>query len=62
VPETSYQSPEETVRHCYSQRALADFASFFGLIGFIPATEDYLNQQYTVRKLPLLDQFVSFAV
>jgi hypothetical protein len=62
VTGTSYMSAEETVRHCYSYRSLADFASFFGLIEFTPTTEEYLNRQYEVRKLPLLDQFISFAV
>jgi len=60
VDEIPYMSPDETVRFCFSQRSLADFAVFFGLIEFTPISEDYLNRQYEVKKLPLLDQFITF--
>lgn len=60
VTGTPYMSAEETVRSCYSQRSLAGFATFFGLIEFTATNEDYRDRQYEVRKLPLLDQFISF--
>ena len=62
VIETTYMSAEETVRRCYSQRTLANFAVFFGLIESVPTSNDYLKRQYEVRKLPLLDQLIIFTV
>ena len=62
VPETPYFSAEQTVRSAYSHRALNKFASFFGLIEFVSTSDDILNSRYEVRKLPLLDQVVSFTV
>jgi hypothetical protein len=59
VDERPYMSAEETVRLAYSQRSLADFAVFFGLIEYTPTSEDYLNRKYEVRKLPLLDQLLT---
>lgn len=62
VAERPYMSAEETVRRSYSQRSLASFAVFFGLIEFTPTSEDYLDRQDEIKKLPLLDQFVTFTV
>ncbi|MHB1348705.1 MAG: hypothetical protein C4563_03610 [Desulfobulbus sp.] len=62
VAETAYRSSEETVRRCYTYRVLHHFASFFGLIECIPTSKDILDPRYTVRKLPLLDQLVTFSV
>ena len=62
VPETPYMSSEETVRRAYVARALDNFASFFGLIEFIPTSEDFRERQYEVKKLPRLDQFIFFTV
>jgi hypothetical protein len=62
VDERPYMSPEETVRRSYSQRSMAAFAVFFGLIEFTPSSEDYLDRQYEIKKLPLLDQFITFTV
>jgi hypothetical protein len=62
VPETSYASSEEIVRRSYSQRAMDDFAAIFGLIEFTSTSEDYLARQYEIKKLPLLDQLITFTV
>ena len=62
VAGTDYISAEENVQNCYTHRALHHFASFFGLIECNRASENYLDRQYNIRKLPLLDQFVSFTV
>ncbi|MHB8811193.1 MAG: YecA family protein [Desulfobulbaceae bacterium] len=60
VEERPYMSSEEMVRQIYSQRSLADFAVFFGLIDYTPTSEDHLHRAYEVRKLPLLDQLLTF--
>lgn len=62
VAERPYMSSEEAVRCSYSQRSLADFAAFFGLVEFTPTSENYLNRLYEVKKLPLLDQLITFTV
>ncbi len=62
VPEASYLSPSDSVQNAYVHRSLNHFASFFGLITMQPATTDRLQRQYEVKKLPLLDQCISFTV
>ncbi|MBU0486088.1 MAG: SEC-C domain-containing protein [Proteobacteria bacterium] len=62
VDERPYMSAEEIVRRSFSNRSLANFAVFFGLIESTPTSKDYLNRQYEIKKLPLLDQLVTFTV
>jgi hypothetical protein len=62
VIETPYMSSEETVRRSYSQRTLVKFAVLFGLIESVPTSKDYVTRQYKVKKLPLLDQIITFTV
>jgi hypothetical protein len=62
VADRTYMSSEGIVRGSYSRRSLGKFAVFFGLIESFPTSEDYLNRKYEVRKLPLLDQLVTFTV
>lgn len=62
VAERPYMSAEETVRRSYSHRSLAHFAVFFGLIEYTPTSEDHLDRTYEVRKLPLLDQLLTFTI
>ena len=62
IEEVPYQSTEETARSAYFYRTLKDFAEFFGLAELQATSEDYLDRQYKVKKLPLLDQFVSFTL
>lgn len=60
VAETSYQTIEETVRHAYFYRTLMCFAEFFGLAELREISEGARSDRYEVKKLPFLDQFVSF--
>jgi len=62
IEEVLYQSTEETARSAYFYRTLEDFSGFFGLAELQATSEDYLNRQYEVKKLPILDQFISFVV
>ena len=55
-------SPEEIVRRCYTWRCLVNFAGFFGLAQVEPVSEDILNREYRIKKLPLLEQAVHFHV
>jgi hypothetical protein len=62
VQETSYQSVEETIRNAYFYRTLVNFAEFFGLAELVKISGKDFPERYEVKKLPLLDQLVSFAV
>ena len=62
IDEVLYQSAEETARSAYFYRTLKYFTDFFGLAGLQATSEDFLNRQYEVKKLPLLDQFISFTL
>ena len=62
IDETPYQSPEETVRRAYFYRTLDHFAGFFGLAKLQAIGEEEFPRQHEVKKLPLLDQFISFVV
>ena len=62
IDKVPYQSTEETARSAYFYRTLDDFAGLFGLAELQATSEDYLNRQYEVKKLPLFDQFVSFTL
>ena len=61
VEESSYQTIEETVCHAYFYRTLMCFAEFFGLAELREVTKGARPELYEVKKLPFLDQFVSFA-
>jgi hypothetical protein len=60
VAPNPYFKPEQTVRKCYTWRALVNFATFLGLADVEPTTEDWIDRQYRVRKRPLLDEVVRF--
>lgn len=62
VQETSYQTVEETIRNAYFYRTLENFAGFFGLAELVKTSGKGFPERYEVKKLPLLDQFVSFTV
>lgn len=62
IEEVPYQSTEETARSAYFYRTLQDFAESFGLAELQTTSEDYLNRQYEVKKLPLLHQLISFTL
>ena len=60
VPPSQVFSPDETVRRAYTWRSLVRFAGFLGLATVEPASDERLCQEYRVKALPLLDQFVQF--
>lgn len=62
VEEVSYQSVEETIRRVYFYRTVVNFAVFFGLVELREMPKEGWRVRYEVKKLPLLDQFVSFSV
>lgn len=62
VPELSYSTPEETVRHCYSARCLRHFAGFLGLAEIEKESDSFFERRFKLRKSPLLDRAVVFRV
>lgn len=62
IEQVPYQSCEKTLCRAYFYRTLSHFAAFFGLAEVQAISEkDYLTQ-YELKKTPLLDRFISFAV
>ena len=59
-PETSYRTAEDDARHCYCLRALDRFAAFFGLAEQTVESQELYRYRYVIRKLTLLDRFVTF--
>ncbi|MDH5525630.1 MAG: SEC-C metal-binding domain-containing protein [Desulfobulbaceae bacterium] len=57
-----YQTVEETVRKVYFYRTLKGFVAFFGLAEVQATSKEILCKRYTIKKLPLLDQYISFTV
>ncbi len=58
-----YTSTEEEVRFCFDTRALNWFLHFMGLARVEKIPSDKVNShRYRIRKLPLLDEVVSFSV
>ena len=62
VPPNSFSTAEETLRRCYTWRALVDFAGFFGLAEVEKVSEDILCSEYRVKALPLLGDALRFKV
>jgi len=60
VPPSQAISPDETVRHGYTWRALVHFAGFLGLATVEPVSDELLCHEYRVKSLPLLGQIVQF--
>jgi hypothetical protein len=60
VPSSQVISPDETVRHSYTWRALVHFAGFLGLATVEPVSDELLCHEYRVKSLPLLGQVVQF--
>ncbi|MDD3926439.1 MAG: SEC-C metal-binding domain-containing protein [bacterium] len=60
VPPVYYREAEDTVRCCYSWRALERFAVFAGLAEMRSKAGKLLDRDFDLRKLPLLDQAVKF--
>ena len=62
IDEVPYQTVENTIRRAYFYRTLKDFSQFFGLAEVRETSEGTFPDSYTVKKLPLLDQLVSFNI
>lgn len=60
VPPGHLSSPDETVRRAYTRRTLVDFSGLLGLAKVEPTSDKFLCQEYRVKALPLLGQFVQF--
>jgi hypothetical protein len=59
-PVGSYYSQEKVVRLSYSTRCLERFAGFFGLVQVGREGNDRYSEEFSVKKLPLLDLAVQF--
>ncbi len=61
--ETTYSSPEEDFRHCYTYRTIIHFMGFLGLAELeeIPSDKPY-RHEYNLKKLPLLDEVMKFQI
>ena len=57
-----YESPEDTIKQCYTLRTLQRFADFFGLADVEQISNEPLNHKYRVRALELLDKIVKWHV
>ena len=62
IDEKPYQTVQDIIRRAYFYRTLENFCQFFGLAELRATSENTFPKSYTVMKLPLLDQFVSFDV
>jgi hypothetical protein len=62
APAVLYETPAETVGHCYALRSLDRFTAFFGLAEEKVLGDDLLTRKYEIRKTPLLDALVTFHV
>ncbi len=60
IGETPYQTAQDTLRRAYFYRTLQGFAQFFGLAELVATSDNPFPKSYSVKKLPLLDQFISF--
>jgi len=61
-PETAYSTADDSARRCYFLRALDRFASFFGLAELSLESRELYDRRYAIRKLELLDRFVTFTL
>ncbi len=60
VPRNDIIDPEQTLRSCYTWRALIHFADFLGLAAVVPLADNPLSYDYQVEALPLLREIVHF--
>lgn len=60
VPPNDIIAPEQTLRSCYTWRALVHFAGFLGLAVVEPISDKLLCHDYRVKALPLLPKIVHF--
>ncbi len=62
IPGSDYFTPEQQLSSCYALRAIRRFAAFFGLVDLEKVDKDQYSSSYRIKKLPLLDEVVSFSV
>lgn len=62
VESSPYNTQEETLKRCYSLRALERFAQFFGFIEVEGAREARWIEKQQIRKTAFLDAWVRFTV
>ena len=60
LPQNELFSPTQTVRSCFTVRALMRFAGFLGLAATEPYPDDLPHHDCRVKALPLLNQAVRF--
>jgi len=60
VPESSYATPEQTLKRCFSLRALSRFGHFFGFVEFEDTQKRKWLEQQPIRKTRFLDEWVQF--
>jgi hypothetical protein len=60
IEQVPYQTPEEAIRRTLFYTTFMHFAEFFGLAELQAKGKEGLARSYEIRKLPLLDQFISF--
>ncbi|MEN6465304.1 MAG: hypothetical protein ABFD62_08990, partial [Syntrophaceae bacterium] len=60
LPIGEYFSPEQVLRGCYSTRCLDRFAGFLGLMEIQRDSGKRFTEDFSLRKLPLLDHVVQF--
>jgi hypothetical protein len=60
APQRSFETPEQTLKHCFSVRALERFAHFFGFVEFDAARKRTWQEPRLLRKTPFLDDWVRF--
>ncbi len=60
VPEAPWRDEEDSLRRCFTIRALERFAGFFGLASVVPKSESPLESEFRVSTLPLLSRSVQF--
>ena len=62
VEPSTYRTPEETVRSCYTLRMLENYLDFLGLAELQETSKELFSYQFNVRKRPLLDAVVTFRI
>ncbi len=60
LPIGEYFAPEQVLRSCYSSRCIDSFAGFLGLVEIQRDSGKRYNEDFRLRKLPLLDRVVQF--
>ncbi len=55
-----YESPQDTLKHCYILRTLQRFSAFFGLADIEQVSKEPGNREYRIRATSLLEQAVHF--